>query len=77
MDNTASGVGKVNMDLRKLELKDAPLMLEWMHDPDVVGKLKGNFLNKTLADAETFIRASRQEATIDAVCDDLQSLRPD
>lgn len=49
------------MRLRHLEEKDAPLMLEWMHDPDVVGKLKGNFLNKTLADAEAFIRASRQE----------------
>ena len=47
------------MRLRHLEEKDAPLMLEWMHDPDVVGKLKGNFLNKTLADAEAFIRASR------------------
>ena len=43
------------MRLRHLEEKDAPLMLEWMHDPDVVGKLKGNFLNKTLADAEAFL----------------------
>ena len=46
------------MRLRELELKDAPLMLEWMHDESVVGKLKGNFLEKTLADAETFILAS-------------------
>ena len=46
------------MRLRELELKDAPLMLEWMHDESVVGKLKGNFLEKTLADAESFILAS-------------------
>ena len=32
------------MRLRNLELKDAPLMLEWMHDESVVGKLKGNFI---------------------------------
>ncbi|NCC01767.1 MAG: GNAT family N-acetyltransferase [Clostridia bacterium] len=46
------------MRLRNLELKDAPLMLEWMHDESVVGKLKGNFIEKTLADAESFILAS-------------------
>lgn len=49
------------MRLRKLELKDAPLMLEWMHDEDVVGKLKGNFIEKTLADAESFILASENK----------------
>lgn len=43
------------MRLRELELKDAPLMLEWMHDKSVVGELKGNFQNKTLSDAEYFI----------------------
>ena len=46
------------MKLRELEKKDAPLMLEWMHDESVVGKLKGNFIDKTLADAEAFILAS-------------------
>ncbi len=46
------------MRLRNLELKDAPLMLEWMHDESVVGKLKGNFKDKTLADAESFILAT-------------------
>ena len=45
------------MRLRDLELKDAPLMLEWMHDENVVGKLKGNFKEKTLIDAEQFILA--------------------
>ena len=46
------------MRLRNLELKDAPLMLEWMHDESVVDKLKGNFIEKTLADAKSFIVAS-------------------
>lgn len=43
------------MNLRNLELKDAPLMLEWMYDEHVVGNLRGNFLKKTLSDAESFI----------------------
>ena len=33
--------------LRELKTTDAALMLEWMHDEDVVGKLKGNFKEKT------------------------------
>lgn len=44
------------MRLRNLELKDAPLMLEWMHDPDVVKDLCGNFLDKSLDDARNFIK---------------------
>lgn len=46
------------MDLRKLELKDAPLMLEWMHDRSVVENLQTNFLEKTLGDCEVFITDS-------------------
>ena len=46
------------MKLRKLELKDAPLMLEWMHDQSVVQDLRTNFLTKTMNDCENFIRAS-------------------
>ena len=46
------------MKLRDLELKDAPLMLEWMHDESVVKNLRGNFKEKTLADCEAFILAS-------------------
>ena len=42
------------MRLRELELKDAPLMLEWMHDKSIVEKLRGNFLEKHLTDAEDF-----------------------
>ncbi len=46
------------MRLRDLELKDAPLMLEWMHDEDVVGNLRGKFLTKTIDDCNSFILSS-------------------
>lgn len=46
------------MKLRKLEIKDAPLMLEWMHDKSVVEDLRTNFLTKTIGDCENFIKSS-------------------
>lgn len=46
------------MKLRKLELVDAPLMLEWMHDSSVVSELRGSFQSKTIDDCEEFIRNS-------------------
>lgn len=46
------------MKLRKLELKDAPLMLEWMHDKSVVEDLRTNFLSKTMDDCVHFITSS-------------------
>lgn len=46
------------MYLRKLELKDAPLMLAWMHDKSVTEKLHADFASKTMEDAENFIKAS-------------------
>ena len=46
------------MKLRPLAMKDAPLMLEWMHDPDVVRDLQTRFSEKTLQDCESFIRAA-------------------
>lgn len=46
------------MRLRKLEEKDAPLMLEWMHNKDVVSKLGTNFAEKTLDDCKNFISSS-------------------
>ena len=48
------------MKLRKLEPKDAPRMLQWMHDPDAVAHLQGRFREKTLEDCLAFIAASRQ-----------------
>ena len=46
------------MNLRKLELRDAPLMLAWMHDKSVTEKLHANFASKTMEDAENFIKSS-------------------
>ena len=46
------------MKLRKLELKDAPLMLEWMHDKSVIQNLRGKFAEKTIKDCEMFIKDS-------------------
>ena len=46
------------MFLRKLELKDAPLMLAWMHDINVTKNLRTDFSSKTLDDAKNFIKAS-------------------
>ena len=49
------------MRLRNLELKDAPLMLEWMHDENVVEKLRGNFKEKTIEDCNNFIKDSENK----------------
>ncbi|MBE7001511.1 MAG: GNAT family N-acetyltransferase [Ruminococcaceae bacterium] len=49
------------MYLRKLETKDAPLMLEWMHDESVVAKLAANFAAKTIDDCRNFIAASQKD----------------
>ena len=60
------------MKLRKLELRDAPLMQEWMHDPDVVGHLSTNFSEKTLEDCQRFItwsESAREDLHL-AIADD-------
>ena len=48
------------MKLRRLNMDDAPLMLEWMHDKSVVADLKADFMSKTLEDAEAFIEYSQK-----------------
>lgn len=45
--------------LRELDEKDAPFMLEWMHDPDTQSGFKKNMLNKTIDDAVSFCRRER------------------
>ena len=50
------------MHLRRLELKDAPLMLEWMHDTSVVGLLRTNFASKTIEDCEQFLKNSLDDS---------------
>lgn len=46
------------MYLRKLKSSDAPFMLEWMHDINVVNNLRGEFINKTIEDTKEFIDTS-------------------
>lgn len=46
------------MKLRRLELEDAPLMLEWMHDKSVVEDLRTDFAKKTMEDCVRFIENS-------------------
>lgn len=49
------------MRLRDLELKDAPFMLEWMHDKNVVENLRGKFAEKTLEDCNAFIKTAENK----------------
>ncbi len=48
------------MKLRALKPEDAPLMLEWMHDPSVVENLHTDFARKTMDDCLAFIAAAQQ-----------------
>lgn len=47
------------MVLRMLDIKDAPLMHEWMHDPMVISNMKTDFQSKTIEDCEKFIRQAQ------------------
>lgn len=51
------------MNIRRLEIKDASLMLSWMHDTSVTENLRADFASKSLADAEAFIRQSWTDAS--------------
>lgn len=51
------------MNIRELQLKDAPLMLEWMQDKSVVKDLQEDFGNKTIEDCRNFITSSWKDAT--------------
>lgn len=50
------------MRLRKLEIKDASFMLEWMHDADVTQWLGTNFAEKTMDDCLAFIEKNQDDA---------------
>ena len=52
----------MKVKLRSLKPEDAPLMLEWMHDPSVVEKLQTNFAGKTLDDCLAFIAAAQESS---------------
>ena len=49
------------MKLRKLKIKDAPLMLEWMHDAFVTEDLHSNFKSKTLGDCIEFVKKANKD----------------
>ena len=49
------------MQLRRLQIEDAPLMLEWMHDPDAVAHMHARFGAMTLADCQAFIQAAQSD----------------
>lgn len=49
------------MNLRNLEIKDAPFMYEWMHDKRVTADLRTDFYSKTLEDAEKFISFAKND----------------
>ena len=50
------------MRLRNLKEKDAPLMLEWMHDELVVKDLRTDFASKTIQDCLSFIECSKDSS---------------
>ena len=57
--------------LRNLEIKDAPLMLEWMTDPDIVRWFQFDSKNVNLDKCVNFITHSRENPNTKhfAVCD--------
>lgn len=50
------------MKLRKLVLKDAPLMFEWMHSKDVTKYMFTDFNSKTIEDCTSFIKQSNNQS---------------
>ena len=48
----------MDMYLRDLKLKDAELMLEWMHDDNVIENMQTDFASKQLEDCERFINTA-------------------
>lgn len=51
------------MKLRRLMDKDAELMLEWMHDENVVSNLGKDFRHMTIMDCRDFIRNAENDKT--------------
>lgn len=52
------------MRLRKLEMKDAPYMFEWMQDASIVEYMDTDFLSRTLMDCERFISEGQDGSSI-------------
>ena len=49
----------IMINLRELQEKDAPLMLEWMHDPEIQKCFQRDMIAMSLQDAENFCRLSK------------------
>lgn len=47
-----------NIKLRELRKEDAPLMVEWMQDPDVYSKMQYDASNVSIEQAEKFIASA-------------------
>lgn len=47
--------------LRPLQLSDAPLMLEWMHDHELVKDLHKDFSSMTIENCENFIKKAQDD----------------
>ncbi|AOZ95467.1 GNAT family N-acetyltransferase [Butyrivibrio hungatei] len=47
--------------LRPLTLSDAPLMLEWMHDQELVKDLHKDFSSMTIENCENFIKKAQND----------------
>lgn len=60
------------MKLRALEQKDAELMLTWMHDNSVTGKMQTDFSSKTIEDCRKFIENSQSKENIHLAITDVQ-----
>lgn len=58
------------MHIRKLCDKDAPYMIEWMHDKELTYYFNKDFSNLTIDDALTFIRETRDDCIHLAICAD-------
>ena len=49
------------INLRSLHLSDAPLMLEWMHDHELVKDLHKDFSSMTIENCENFIKNAQDD----------------
>lgn len=58
------------MRLRRLEQKDASLMLEWMHNENVTEHMHTDFKSKTISDCISFIDSSDSNNIHRAIVDD-------
>lgn len=61
MDYAKKQEGNGRMKLRELEIKDAPLMLEWMHDESVIKYMQADFKAKTEDNCRKFISESWED----------------